>query len=234
MAATGNSGILGLSFPAEASIPDTSGTTLLENLVSPLSEADRYFAISLGRDQNSSSFTIGKVDSAFANSSAELTYTSVYPAAKSVYDYWKMPIQAITVNSTAFSLSPSRVRGAPSPIAVFDTGTTLVLGPSADVDRLWQSVGGARKTDDGWQVRCDRAMVLGMVLGEGPSAQPYYIDPADLAWREGGRDGDWCMGGVQANDDVRVRPRNRRYTLACQAHNDGPFSTGLLWRLASR
>ena len=38
MAATGNSGILGLSFPVEASIPDTSGSTLLENLVSELAE----------------------------------------------------------------------------------------------------------------------------------------------------------------------------------------------------
>lgn len=202
LSSTGNSGILGLSFPLEASIPDTSGTTLLENLVSPLSESDRYFAIQLGRDENSSSFTIGKVDSAFANSSADLAYTPVYPAAKSVYDYWKMPIQSLTVNSTAFSLSQSRVGGAPSPIAVFDTGTTLVLGPSEDVDRLWHSIGGARKTDDGWQVRCDRAMVIGMILGEGDHAKEYYVDPADLSWLEGGRDGDWCMGGIQGNDDV--------------------------------
>ena len=202
LSATGNSGILGLSFPVEASIPDTSGTTLLENLVSALSEPDRYFAIKLGREQNSSSFTIGNIDNAFANSTTEFAYTPVYPAATSVYDYWKMPLQSLTVNSTTFSLSKSRVHGAPSSIAVFDTGTTLVLGPSEDVDRLWQSIGGARKTDDGWQVRCDRAMVIGMVLGEGDSAKEYYVDPADLSWLEGGRDGDWCLGGIQGNDDV--------------------------------
>lgn len=202
LSSTGNSGILGLSFPVEASISDTSGTTLLENLVSPFDEADRFFAIKLGRDQNSSSFTIGKVDNAFANSTADLTYTSVYPMTHGVYDYWKMPIQSMTINSTAFELSSSRVQGSPTPIAVFDTGTTLILGPSDDVDRLWQSVGASRKTDDGWQVQCDRAMVIGMVLGEGDSEKEYFMDPADLSWLDGGRDGDWCMGGIQANDDV--------------------------------
>ncbi|PSR94133.1 hypothetical protein PHLCEN_2v4561 [Hermanssonia centrifuga] len=204
LAGTGNSGILGLSFPVEASIPDTSGTTLLENLFSPFNESNRYFAIKLGRDQDSSSFSIGELDTAFANSTADFTYTPVYPAAPSIYDYWKMPLQSLTINSTSFHLSDSRVKGSSTPIAVFDTGTTLILGPADDVDRFWDSVGGSRKTDNGWQVRCDRAMVLGFVLGAGDSAREYFVDPADLSWIEGGRQGDWCMGGVQANDDVRV------------------------------
>lgn len=215
LSATGNSGILGLSFPVEASIPDTSGTTLLENLVSPFDEPDRFFAIGLGRSSNSSSFTVGKLDSAFANSTADLTYTTVRPSSHSVYDYWKIPLQSISVNSTTFPLSKSRVHGSSSPIAVFDTGTTLVLGPSDDVDRLWQSIGGARKTDQGWQVRCDRAMVIGMVLGEGDSVKDYAVDPADLSWMDGGHDGDWCMGGIQANDDVRGHTAVYAVIVAC-------------------
>ncbi|GJE90866.1 A1 family peptidase [Phanerochaete sordida] len=202
LAATGNSGILGLSFPTEAAIPDTSGRTLLENLVSSLAEPDRYFAVRLGRDSGGSSFTVGELDPAYSDSLSDFAFSDVYSAGHAAYDYWKVPLHAITVNGTSFDVSDSRVPRAPSPIAIFDTGTTLILGPSADVDRLWQSIGGARKTDSGWQVRCDRAMVIGMVLGAGDGAKEYAIDPADLSWLEGGRDGDWCMGGIQSNDDV--------------------------------
>ncbi|OBZ75745.1 Chymosin [Grifola frondosa] len=185
LSGTGNSGILGLSFPAEAAIPDTSGRTLVENfsLLSP---------------------TIATVTlhPLFANSTSDFAYTPVFSADGSDYDYWKMPLQSLTINGTTFSLSPSRVDGASAPIAVFDTGTTLMLGPSADVDRFWQSVGGARKTDDGWQVRCDRAALLSFVLGDGDSQKEYMVDPADISWEEGFADGEWCMAGVQGNDGV--------------------------------
>ncbi len=205
LASTGNSGILGLSFPFEASIPDTSGSTLLENLLSPFNESDRYFAIKLGRDGANSSFTIGELDTTIVNSPEDITYTAVTPFSKNIYDYWKVPLQHLTINSTIFPLSSSGVPGASTPIAVFDTGTTLILGPSGDVDRFWQSVGASRKTDDGWQVRCDRGIAIGFVLGEGESQREYVIDPADLSWMQGMRDGDWCFGGVQANDDVRLQ-----------------------------
>lgn len=205
LSATGNSGILGLSFPFEASIPDTLGVTLLENLLSSLEDSDRYFAIKLGRDDTSSSFTVGQLDSAIANSTDNFTFTDVYPLGANSYDYWKIPLQSLTINHTSFPLSKSRVVGSPSPIAVTDTGTTLILGPSDDVDRFWMSVGASRKIEDlGWQVRCDRGVVVGFNLGSGDSQKEYFLDPADLSWLEGGKDGDWCLGGIQANDDVRL------------------------------
>lgn len=192
---------------------------MLENLLSQFNDSDRFFAVNLGRDQNSSSFTIGQVDNAFVNSTDDLAWTPVYPAASSAplvsashsaldtdaaYDYWKIPMHSLTINGTSFALSKSRVKGAPSPIAVFDTGTTLVLGPSDDVNRFWASIGGTRKTDDGWQVRCDLGMVVGVMLGTEDDQKEYFIDAADLSWIDGGRDGDWCMGGVQANDAVSI------------------------------
>lgn len=199
---TGYSGILGLSFPFEASIPDTAGRTLSDNIFAALVDDDRFFAFKLGKTENTSSFTLGMIDSAYANSTSDLTYTPVFNSDNSYYNYWRLPLQYLTVNSTAFHLSKSRVSGAPSPIAVLDTGTTLILGPSADVDRFWESVGGARKTSTGWQVHCDRAVMIGFVLGDGSSQKEYILDPADISWEEGGTDGDWCAGGVQANDQV--------------------------------
>lgn len=200
---TGYSGILGLSFPLEASIPYTAGRTLSENIFAALVDDDRFFAYKLGKTENTSSFTVGMIDPAYANSASDLTHTPVFTSDNSYYSYWRLPLQYLTVNSTVFHLSKSRVSGTSSPIAVLDTGTTLILGPSADVDRFWESVGGARKTNDGWQVRCDRAIVIGFVLGDSSSQKEYTVDPADISWEEGGKDGDWCVGGVQANDQVQ-------------------------------
>ena len=202
LSGTGNSGILGLAFPLEAAIPDTSGRTLAENLFAAFNDNDRYFAFKLGRTQTDSSFSIGQLDATYANSTSGFAFNAVYPVSKSSYDYWKLPLRAITINSTTFDLSPTKVPGAPSPIAVLDTGTTLILGPTVDVDRLWSSVGGARKTDAGWQVRCNRGIIVGFILGQGNSSREYVLDPEDLNWRQGGSDGDWCLGGIQANDRV--------------------------------
>ncbi|KAI0831182.1 acid protease [Trametes gibbosa] len=200
---TGNSGIMGLSFPAEASIPDTTGRTLVENLFSAFNDTSRrFFSFKLGRDQTTSSFTVGELDPTFANVTGDLTYNPVFAAKGSPYDYWKLPLHSLTVNGTSFSLSKSRIVGAPAPIAVLDTGTTLVLGPSQDVSRFWESVGGARKSERGWEVPCNRAVVVGMVLGEGDAQKEYIVDPADISWKEGSVDDEWCLGGVQGNDGV--------------------------------
>ncbi|KAH9951305.1 acid protease [Amylocystis lapponica] len=201
LAGIGNSGIMGLSFPAEAAIPDTCGRTILENIFAAVNESSRFIAYHLGRDHSSSSFTIGQLDPDFANSTSDMTLSSVVPDGTG-YNYWKIPLQSLTINSTAFKLSRSRVAGVSTPIAVLDTGTTLILGPSADVERFWASVGGARNSNAGWQVRCDRAIIVGFVLGEGDSRKEYIIDPADLSWEASGQTDGWCMGGIQANDGV--------------------------------
>lgn len=205
LSATGNSGIMGLAFPAEASIADTTGRVLTENIFSAFNESSqRFFAFHLGRTEDDSSFTIGELDPVYANSSTDLTLAPVYPTSGSIYDYWKLPLESLTINGTAFSLSKSRVRGASAPIAVFDTGTTLVLGPTEDVARFWESVGGARQTNRGWEVPCNRAVVVGMVIGEGSSQKEYTLDPADISWQEGSVDDAWCLGGLQGNDGVRL------------------------------
>ncbi|CDO70781.1 hypothetical protein BN946_scf184798.g96 [Trametes cinnabarina] len=200
---TGNSGIMGLSFPAEASIADTAGRTVVENLLSAFNDSSRrFFAFKLGRDQDSSSFTVGELDPAYANSTGDLTYNPVFTSAGASHDYWKLPLQSLTVNGTSFSLSKPRVAGAPAPIAVLDTGTTLILGPTQDVARFWESVGGARQTARGWEVPCNRAVVVGMVLGESKTQKEYTIDPADISWKESSVDGEWCLGGLQGNNGV--------------------------------
>ena len=97
LSGTGDSGILGLAFPQVAAIPDTSGRTLVENILSPFSnDSDRFFAFQLGRGVNSSSFTIGELDPTYANATTDLALTPVFSSGSGdgSYDYWKMPIRS--------------------------------------------------------------------------------------------------------------------------------------------
>ncbi|EPT05963.1 hypothetical protein FOMPIDRAFT_1026836 [Fomitopsis schrenkii] len=201
---TGYSGILGLTFPAEASIPGTCGQTFIDNVFASLDVEDRFFAYKLGRNTTDSSFTIGQLDPAYANLTSNFTHIPVSSAGAGdgQYNFWKLPLQYITINSTRFDLSKSSVPGASTSIGILDTGTTLLLGPSADVARFWQSVGNVRNTDAGWQVRCNRAAVVGLVLGDGDNQKEFVLDPADVNWEPGTSQDGWCMGGIQANDGV--------------------------------
>ncbi|KAG8217374.1 aspartic peptidase domain-containing protein [Butyriboletus roseoflavus] len=216
LATTGNSGILGLSFPPAAAIRSTVGTTLLGNIFSHLDEPDRFFAFKLGRNSSdpsaiNSSFTIGTLDPSVVdtpNGTAQLTYFPVFKTESSPYDYWKLPILNLTINGLLLPLSPSLVPGAPSPIGILDTGTTLILGPTVDVTAFWDSIGTGGSTrynaqSNLWEVRCDRAVDVRFALGQGDGGREYAVHPEDITWAEGKQKDGWCMGGVQINDGVR-------------------------------
>lgn len=140
-----------------------------------------------------------------ANDTSGFQYTPVVSLDQTTFDYWKLPLRAITVNSKALPLSPSLMPGSKTPIAVLDTGTTLILGPSVDVDNFWLSIGGSatvRKNSDVWEVQCNRAVTVGFVLGDDGSSKEYVVHPGDISWGESMSSGGWCMGGIQANDNV--------------------------------
>ena len=221
-----SSGILGLSFPSTAAISHTSGPTFLANLFSYFPESNRFFAFKLGRQANDSnsttpasiedptsmsSLTIGHLDDSIASDMSEFLFTPVSPEGADDYDYWKIPLMALTINSTVFTLPLSRIAHAKDPIAVLDSGTTLVLGPAADVKAFWDSVGeGKARKNEGtglYDVRCEAALVVGFVLGRRGEGQKreFMVDPGDVSWAEGGSSSDgWCMGGIQANDNVSM------------------------------
>ncbi|EPQ58400.1 acid protease, partial [Gloeophyllum trabeum ATCC 11539] len=216
LSATGYSGILGLSFPAAASISTTSGISLVQNLFSAFyDDSKKYFAFKLGRDDDrtepdDSSFTIGQLDeevlqSIGHNLSGDIQFDEMPVVARSdgVYDYWKVPLLSLTIDSQPLQLSPSRVPEASSPLAVLDTGTTLILGPTLDVENFWGSFGNGttrKNVWSQWEVRCERAARIGFLLGK--EGHEYVVDPQDISW-SGSRSGDgWCLGGIQANDQV--------------------------------
>jgi hypothetical protein len=156
-----------------------------------------------------SSFTIGQLDPAFANDTSGFKYTPVVPLAQNNYDYWKLHLRSVTVNSNALHLAPSLIPGSRTPIAVLDTGTTLILGPSADVDNFWAVVGDngtARKNPSLglWEVKCNRALTVGFTLGDDNSSKEYVVHPGDISCGGATSSDGWCTGGIQANDHVRA------------------------------
>jgi hypothetical protein len=228
---TGNSGILGLAFPSQAAIPGTAGASLLINLFSsvpPRDDHGPFFAFKLGRSTNTSqdssagvsSFTIGGLDEDVVGKDGLLgkgfSYFNVSKAGTrhaSGYDFWKLLLCSITIDAVPIPrLSDSLVPNSPSkfPIAVLDSGTTLILGPSRDVKMLWDAIGSSRLNENGlWEVRCERGVVVRLVLGDGVDCSvegnEYALHPGDVNWKEGGEKDGWCMGGIQANDKVLPR-----------------------------
>ncbi|KZT28506.1 acid protease [Neolentinus lepideus HHB14362 ss-1] len=211
----GYSGIMGLSLSAAASISTTSGIPLLENLFSAFrNDSNKFFAYKLGRDDDPSvadvsSFTIGQLDHDVLNTltpNASFNEIPVVSRSDGTYDFWKLPLLSITIDNQPLQLSLSRVAGSSSPLAVLDTGTTLVLGPSRDVEDFWGSFGegSTRKNVWGqWEVRCERAVRVGFVFGkEWKEGKEYVVDPSDVSWYGGRTSDGWCLGGVQANDGV--------------------------------
>ncbi|KAF7338669.1 Peptidase A1 domain-containing protein [Mycena venus] len=187
LASTGTSGILGLCFPASAAIPATAGPTLLQNLMSAFAPAQQFFAFHLPRQPGSTdpsaSFTLGSLDPSLAPDPTAIANSLVVRTGPE-YDYWKLSLMRLTVDGKPFPISSSRVLTAKAPVAVLDTGTTLLLRAHPLMSMPF---------------RCTRPVVLGLVLGDPP--REYVLHPADVAWAEGAQDG-WCTGGVQPNDNV--------------------------------
>ncbi|KAI6036832.1 aspartic peptidase domain-containing protein [Pisolithus microcarpus] len=172
LADMGNSGILGFAFPSIAAIQPALGTTVLENIFDHLGDERRFFGYTLGRNtgtSSDSSITIGELDSSIVNDSSQLSYFPVFRTTHSPYDFWKLPIQSLTINSLSLPLSHSLVPGA-----IF--WNTVNVGNSVRYNNDSQK----------WEVRCDRAIDVRDVK------MPWCT--GGLQANDGVNSGDWILG----------------------------------------
>lgn len=231
---TRNSGFLGLAFPSLATPPRSEGT-ILDNIFSQLSGPNRFFAFKLGRYDSqtgissSSSFTIGEFDPLITNDATHMSWFPVFRAYGSPYDFWKLKIRGITINSQPLPLSHSIVHGVNAPIGILDSGTTLILGPRHDVGLFWNAVGTGNSVrynqqSQAWQVRCNRAVDVRIKLGEMENANDFALHPVDIAWGDSGE--GWCLGGLQASDKVRMLLDARCCTYYLRQLKDGDWILG--------
>lgn len=134
---------------------------------------------------------------------AALQYMPVYPKSlsASIYDFWKVPFDGIIVNGSPIKLASSKLSSSKAPVAVFDTGTSLILGPTSDIDAIYGALhaGNPSKNAAGqWTVDCLLAIDLLVIMG----GRAYPIHPLDLSWDKISDGHGRCYGGFQANDDV--------------------------------
>ncbi|KAG2148880.1 hypothetical protein DEU56DRAFT_753113 [Suillus clintonianus] len=190
--------------------------------------------------QTDSSFTIGELDSSLTNDPSQFVFTPVFASIPDKYDFLKILIQEITVNSQVLpsppSLSRSLICGAASLIDVLETKTTLILGPLHTRDVSWA------------EGQIWRLASQGCVLKERLRHTPGYIElqlphlPRNVLVFSYGNEGHCCdlcevaKGGSDAvqygtilhrQSNTTVSPRQAvtdrpsRMIRQCQARQDG-------------
>jgi len=125
-------GILGLGWPdiAEDGIVPIFNTMIDQKLV-----AEPKFAFWMGHahkeGENAGEFTIGGVDT--AKYTGEITWIPLTQKT-----YWQFDLDSVSINGKSSSKRGGKWA------AISDTGTSLVVGPQAEVDRICDSIGGTQ------------------------------------------------------------------------------------------
>lgn len=81
--------------------------------------------------------------------------------------------------------------------ALLDTGTTLLIAPRADVEKIHEVIGGRANEDGRFIVPCNINATVALSFG----GHDFAIDPKDLAFfpLSGNPTGD-CLSGITASD----------------------------------
>lgn len=101
-------------------------------------------------------------------------------------NFWITHLGGVTVNGATVAISGNRT-------ALMDTGTTLLVVPSTDVDPIHEKIPGAIKTGTGsWTVPCNTTASVALQFG----GKSFPISPKDLPFASGGRTTGDCTSGI--------------------------------------
>ncbi|XP_029114792.1 pepsin A-like [Scleropages formosus] len=118
-------GILGLAFP---SISSSGATPVFDNMMSEGLVSQNLFSVYLSSDSENGSLVIfGGIDSSYYT--GNITWIPL-----SAETYWQITMDSMTINGTTVACSGGCQ-------AVVDTGTSLIVGPSSDIQNLNSWVG---------------------------------------------------------------------------------------------
>ncbi|KAL1408676.1 hypothetical protein Q8F55_005489 [Vanrija albida] len=106
-------------------------------------------------------------------------------------DFWRIPMDQITLND--YTHNPE---GANT--AIIDTGSSVIMGPSASVAQLYANIPGAKQmTDPGmegyYNFPCSQVTNISLSLQFGGAS--YAVNPVDMVRS---RTGDSCTGSIMA------------------------------------
>lgn len=221
------SGVIGLGPPAnsliQADLNTTSNTASLNIGVRPpdtgavlagfwynARPGHRFMGIGLQRleedgGSGDSVLTIGNHDPAYAGSpNPRLNYTSAIGDADGVVRHWRVSLTDISVQlqhgiTEPIPIGTSSVIAGADPVAVFDSGASVNLGPESTLNALYGAWGIGPASDGGYYVPCDLQMNITVSLG-GIRIPIHPLD-ASLQTSSGdgpSGDGSACIGSFQA------------------------------------
>lgn len=100
--------------------------------------------------------------------------------------FWKINVGGVTVNGADISISGDR-------IALMDTGTTLLVIPTADAAAIHAKIPGAKLTSSGqYTVPCNTNASVAIQFG----GKSFPINSKDLPFASGGRTTGDCTSGI--------------------------------------
>lgn len=179
---TFSSGIMGMAFNSLNTVYPNQQKTYFDNVASSL--VSPVFTANL-KNQKPGTYTFGYINA------SEYTGTSIYYTRSTSTQFWQL-------NATGYQVGTSAYRAATVP-AIVDTGTTLLLLPSAIVNAYYAKVTGATYYADWaiWRFPCgatppDLRIGVGTYRGFIPGK---YMNYGPLG------DGT-CYGGLQSSDGL--------------------------------
>ncbi|KAL1408673.1 hypothetical protein Q8F55_005486 [Vanrija albida] len=107
-------------------------------------------------------------------------------------DYWRVPLDAFTVNGRPFVARATDSQNS----AIIDTGSTLVIGPQAAVDKMYSAIQGARKMTGQysgyWQYPCNALTSISFTFG----GVEYPIYLGDMTRGSLSSQQGYCIGSI--------------------------------------
>jgi len=166
-------GICGMAFSALSDgLPPPMGAIVKSGL------SENVFAFYLGHEE-AGELVIGGVDRSH--------YSGDFITVPLVSDsYWQVALTGIQVGSQAITPSVTS--------AIIDSGTSLLVGPTADVSPILDLLG-AQQYHGNWLYNCSTPASIKFELG----GSQFALSASDIALE---REGDTCVLGIQGSDDV--------------------------------
>ncbi|EGN95046.1 hypothetical protein SERLA73DRAFT_113780 [Serpula lacrymans var. lacrymans S7.3] len=127
-------------------------------------------------------FTMG-----FLNDSLYVGNIDYQPILDNLAPYWALPITSITVQNTSIEIPTGSAYGA------IDTGTSLVVGPSAQIQAIYAQIPGSQPCvglEGFYSYPCDTQVNVSISFG-GPS---WFINSSDFRYAYIDSNGSSCLG----------------------------------------
>ncbi|KIK02661.1 hypothetical protein K443DRAFT_677390 [Laccaria amethystina LaAM-08-1] len=196
------SGIMGLAFSA---LSTTRSTPFWQALGSQLAAPEMAFYLTRFNNDSSAQqeepggvFTLGGVDSTLFT--GDIEFLAMSPGTPI---FWLLNMSAITVQGQSVQITTGNAA-----LAVFDTGTTLIGGPTADVKAIWAAVPGSAVVNGTEYFSFPCSTSVQVTLSFGGKAWPINVTDMNLGPVSQGS--SQCLGAIF---DANISFGNPSWTL---------------------